>query len=120
MSAGDSEWRVGFGIGQAQRFQPGKQRAVQFLGQVVAALVGRVHAALYRGQFGVGRAGSAGLVFDVPEVEVGAMLAGDPIEPITFRFLAGMRARGRGDNGGHRGLVPGVSLPVVQVYDCVC
>ncbi len=72
----------GSGVGQALGFERGKQRAVKFLGQVVAELVGAVDAALYFGQFRVGCAGSAGFVFNVPEVEVGAVLAGDQVEPV--------------------------------------
>ena len=74
---GDSELSGASGLGRLCGFEPGEERAVQFLGQVVAALVGAVDAALYLGEFGVGCAGSAGFVFDVPKVEVGAVLAGD-------------------------------------------
>ncbi len=72
----------GIGVGQALGFEPGEQSAVKLLGQVVAELVGAVYAALYFGQFRVGCAGSAGFVFNVPEVEVGAVLAGDQVEPV--------------------------------------
>ena len=68
-------------MGRLLRRKPVQQRAVQLFGQVVAQLVGAVDAALHIGQFGVGGAGRAGLVLDVPEVEVGAVLAGDPAEP---------------------------------------
>ena len=67
----------GLRVGQALGFEPVQQGAVQFFGQVVAALVGPVDAPLHRGQFGVGDAGGAGFVLNVPELEVGAMLAGD-------------------------------------------
>ena len=51
------------------------------LSEVVAQLVGSVNAAFYVGELRVCRAGCAGFVFDVPEIEVGAVLAGDEGEP---------------------------------------
>ena len=67
--------------GQPLRLEPIEQGAVERLGEVVAQLVGSVDAAFYVGELRVCRAGGAGFVFDVPEIEVGAMLAGDEGEP---------------------------------------
>jgi hypothetical protein len=66
----------GRGVGQVLVFKIRKQGAVELFGKVVAELVGAVHATLDIGQPGVCGGGSAGLVFNMPEVEVGAMLAG--------------------------------------------
>lgn len=68
------------GVGQGARREPVKEDAVELFGVVIAELVGAVDATLDGGDFGVGCAGSASLVLDVPEVEVGAMLAGDGVE----------------------------------------
>ena len=54
-----------------------EQRTVELFGEVVAALVGFVDAALDAGELGVGGIGAAGFVFGVPELEVGEVLAGD-------------------------------------------
>ena len=66
---------------QFLRREPVEECAIQLFGEVVAQLVGAVDAAFDVGELGVGGAGGAGFVFDVPEVEVGAMLAGDEGEP---------------------------------------
>ena len=75
MSPGDSECSGCVFGGQTLRCEPVEQSAVEFFGKVVAKLVGAVNAAFYVGELRVGGAGRAGLVFDVPEVEVGAVLA---------------------------------------------
>jgi hypothetical protein len=55
---------------------------VKLLGQVVTELVDAVDTALYIGELRVGRARSACFVFKMPEIKVGAMLAGHQVEPI--------------------------------------
>ncbi len=70
---------------QPLRREPIEQGAVEFFGEVVAELVGAVDAALYVGELRIGGAGCAGFVFDVPEVEVGVVLAGDAAEPGVSR-----------------------------------
>jgi hypothetical protein len=46
-------------------------------------LIGGVDATLDGGEDRIGCAGSAGFVFDMPELEVGAMLGGDEGEPFA-------------------------------------
>ncbi len=81
ISPGDSEWSGAAGWA-SRGFQPAQQRAIQFLDQIVAELVGLVHAALHCGHFRVGCAGRARLVLDMPQIEVGAMLARYLLQPI--------------------------------------
>ena len=81
------------------------------LGQVVAALVGAVHATLHPGQFSVGHTRSASLVLDVPELEVSLMLATDGRKPIRLR----LRLR-----CFRRCLVQGAGLSILQVDDLLC
>jgi hypothetical protein len=75
------ERRLGFGKGAGS--EGGEKDLVELFGEVVAALVGGVDAALGGGENGIGGAGGAGIVFDVPEIEVGAMLGGDEGEPVV-------------------------------------
>src|ERR1700722_7027127 len=56
-----------------------EEGAIEVFDCVIAALVGGVDAPLYFGQLRVARAGSARLIFNVPELEVGAMLAGNAV-----------------------------------------
>ena len=80
---GDSELRGALWVGQVLGREPVEQGAVELFGQVVAPLVGPVDAALDIGELSVGGAGRAGFIFNVPEIEVGAMLASDTVEPIV-------------------------------------
>jgi hypothetical protein len=65
------------GVGQSARSEFGKESAVELFSQVVAALIGGVDAPFDVGEHGIGCAGGAGFILDVPELIVGAMLAGD-------------------------------------------
>jgi len=64
---------------------------------------------------------AAGLRFDVPEVEVGFVLAGDGVEPVAlcvrFRIAKGAGFRGSGIS---RGMMPDASSLVLQFDDSVC
>ncbi len=91
ISPGDSECSRASRLGRLRSASQCEQHAVELLGQVVAALVGWVDAALDLGELGVGGSGRAGFVFDVPEIEVGAMLAGNLNEPVVC--LASLRLR---------------------------
>ena len=71
----------GVGIRQAARSEIGEEGAVELFGKVVSALVGGVDAALDAGEDGIGSAGGAGFVFDVPEIEVGAVVGGNHASP---------------------------------------
>ena len=55
----------------------GEEQSVDLLDEVVAPLVEAVDGVLDAGDLGVGGGGVAGLVFLVPEVEVGAVVAQD-------------------------------------------
>jgi hypothetical protein len=66
-----------------------EEGGVERFGQVVTALVGVVDAVLYSSKLGIGNAGVAGFVFNVPELEIGAMLAGDGAEPAVCRGITG-------------------------------
>ena len=82
MRPGDSEWRGAAGwAGCASRKA---SRSGQVLGEIVAALIGGVDAAFNGGNFSVSCAGGAGFVLDVPEVEVGAVLEFNCLEPGCF------------------------------------
>ena len=65
------------GGGKAEGSEEVERGAVELLGEVVAALVGFVDAALDAGELGVVGFGAAGLVFGVPKLEIGEMLTGD-------------------------------------------
>ena len=78
---------------QAALFKPCQQRAVELFCQIVTKLIRTVHAALYFGQFGVGCAWCARFVLDVPQVEVGAMLASDRSEPFASVWSAAIGIR---------------------------
>ncbi len=83
MRPGDSELRGAAGLGRPCCQANPASSAVQFFGQIVAQLVGGVNAAFYLGQVGIRCAGRAGFILDMPEIEVGAMLAGNAIEPVV-------------------------------------
>jgi len=68
-------------IGEVLRTKPIKEGAVKLFGKIVAELIGTVDAAFYVGQSGIAGARCAGFVFNVPEVEVGAMLTSDEGSP---------------------------------------
>ena len=59
ISPGDSEWSGAAGLGNPRDSSPAQHCAVQFLGQIVAELVGLVHAAFHLGDLRVGCAGRA-------------------------------------------------------------
>ncbi len=65
------------GVGKPEGLNVVEGGAVELLGEVVAALVGFVDAALDAGELGVVGFGSAGFIFGVPELEVCEVLAGD-------------------------------------------
>ena len=108
---GDSECRGDMLCRQPLRREPIEQGSVEFFGEVVAELVGAVDAALYVGELRVSGAGCAGFVFDVPEVEVGVVLAGDAAEPGVSRT---------GILSGSRQGMPGSGCFIVEFYDCIC
>lgn len=83
------EGRGGVGQDRMLILEPSQKSHVQLLGQVVAALVDAVDTTLDGGQLGVAGAGSAGLVFSVPELKVGLMLASNGIKPISESFWLG-------------------------------
>ena len=87
----------------------GEQQAVHGLDQVVAALVERVDGVLDPGDGGVAGGGVAGLVFLVPEIEVGAVVGeGELEQEIGLAGVVVRRGRGESDARGvaGRGLVP--------------
>lgn len=90
--AGGFGVKRGGGAGQGTGGERVKEGAVELLGEVIAELVVGVNAALDAGQLGVRCAGRAGFVLDVPEVKVGAMLAGDGLEKwvVSRRGRAGL------------------------------
>lgn len=94
------------GIGKAARREHVEQSAIQGFGEVIAELIGRVDAALDGGNFRVRSAGCAGFVLDVPEVEVGAVLAGD-----GFKEWVGLTG------GSAGGLVPESGETVLESGD---
>src|SRR5258708_17708582 len=71
-------------IWQLPRSEPLEQYAIQVFGAVIAELVGAVDAALHAGQVGVSRTRSARFIFNVPEIEIGAMLQGNATEPVIL------------------------------------
>ena len=81
MRPGDSEWSGAPDWADAAVSSQSSRARSSSFGEVVAQLVGCVDAALHAGEFGISCAGGAGLVFDVPEVEVGAVLAGHAGQP---------------------------------------
>lgn len=68
------------GVGQRAVRKPVEEVTVKLFSEIVAELIGAVDAAFDGGELGVRSAGRAGFVLDVPEVEVGAVLAGDGVE----------------------------------------
>ena len=68
-------------VGQRLGFEPGSRARSSSSARSLRRWLVCVHAALHVGQFGIGCAGRARLVFDVPEVEVGAMLEGNEAQP---------------------------------------
>lgn len=87
--AGGLGVELGGGGGKAEGSEEVECGAVKLLGEVVAALVGFVDAALDAGELGVVGFGAAGLVFGVPELEIGEMLAGDEGEKCVGRGTPG-------------------------------
>ena len=82
MRPGDSELNRRVRVRKLPGGEPLQQRAVQILGKIVAQLVGAVDAPLDVRQLGIGGSRRARFVLDVPQVEVGAMLAGNAIQPV--------------------------------------
>jgi hypothetical protein len=76
----------GLGVREAAESEFGKQGPVELFGEVVAPLVGGVDATLDSGEDRIGSAGGAGLIFNVPEFKVGAVLRGDEGEPVAGGF----------------------------------
>ena len=72
----------------------GQEGPVEFFGEIVAALVGGVDATFDAGENGVGCAGCASFILDVPELKVCVMLAGDQRKPVGWCI-----GRGRLGNG---------------------
>jgi hypothetical protein len=106
-------------VGQAARRKPRQQGAVQLLGQVVAALVGQIHAAFHCSDLSVGGAGRAGFVFNVPQIEIGAMLARNQIEPRLVAIgLRGMCCANTCIDT--RIQVPRPRFPILQADDNLC
>src|ERR1035438_5674469 len=100
------EW--GLRVGQGPGFKPGEQCAVQRLGEVVTALVGLIDAPLHAGEFSVGCARGPCLILNVPEVEVGPMVALDRLQQIVSCSLPAAFSR----------LMPCAGAVVVQLNDC--
>ena len=75
----------GAGVGQAPRFEPGRAGQSNSSARSLRRWLVWSMRCLTCGQLRVGDAGGAGFVLDVPEIEVGAMLAGDGVEPIGGR-----------------------------------
>jgi len=98
------------GVGESAGSEMGEEGAVELLGEVVAALIGGVHAALDGGEDRIGGAGGAGFVFDVPELEVGAMLGGNEGGPVA-------RKVGKGWGVNRRDEVPSAGEAVVEFDD---
>ena len=94
MRPGDSEFKGASGLGRPSGWsQPSNSTSSELLCEVVAELIGLVDPALDCGQRSVGNLGGAGLVLNVPEIEVGPMLAGDGNEPAgPFSFARLRRA----------------------------
>ena len=80
MRPGDSELSSAAGLGRLEARSASRSMDVALFGEVVAALVHCVDGAFDCGDVVVGGVGSAGAVFDVPEVEVGAVLGYDGFE----------------------------------------
>ena len=89
------------------RREPVEKSAVEFFGQVVALLVSAVDAPFNVGYLRVGGAGSTGLVLNMPEVEIGAVLAGDKGEPRVGQGLVQIL-----------GEVPVLCRTVMKASDC--
>lgn len=97
-------------IRQFPLLKPREQSAVKGFGQIVAALVGPVHAVLHVGHFRVGSARRASLVFNVPKLEVGPVLAGDGFKKLLLPGQGSIVCLGEG-------FMPGVGKLVVQGGD---
>jgi hypothetical protein len=106
--AGGLGVEVGGGVESAGAGEFVEEEGVDLLGEVIAELVDGVDGALDVGDLGVGGGGGAGLVFEVPEVEVGAVLAED-------EGMEGLRRRG----WGRAGVVPGGGRGVLEIDDRV-
>jgi hypothetical protein len=88
----------------------GEKKSIQILCQIVAQLICAVDPSLDFRQVGIRGARRAGLVLNVPEVEVGAMLAGHVFQPIVGSPTAGQEAVFRRD-------VPPACATVMQLDD---
>ena len=64
-------------VGQFPLAKPFQQYPIEVFGKIIAQLIGGVDAPLDSGEVGIARTGGPRFVFNVPEIEVGAMLAGD-------------------------------------------
>ncbi len=78
-------------VRQPARLEPGEEHAVDLFGQIVTKLVRPVDAAFYVGKFGIGDVRRARGVFDMPQIEVRAMLPCDQIEPLAGGAFACFR-----------------------------
>ena len=74
---------LGRGGVRPEGVESGEEFGVALLHEVVAELVETVDGALGFGEIVIGGLGGAGAVFDVPEVEVGAVLGEDGVEEIV-------------------------------------
>lgn len=72
----------GVGVGQELRLEIIEQGLVELLHEIVAKLVGAIDATFDVSEQRVRNPRGASLVFDVPQIEVGAMMAGDTGDPL--------------------------------------
>lgn len=87
--------------------KPVEQGSVQFFGKIVTVLVRPVDAPLHVCQLSVTGVGRAGLILDMPQIEVGAVLPGDEGKPLVGRVI---------ENVGFG--MPALGQLVLKTHDC--
>ena len=101
------EWSAG--IRKLLRFEPFEQGAVQIFREIVSKLICAIDSTLDAGELCVGGSWRAGLILNVPEVEIGAMLPGHSRKPVGMCQAGFFR----------RSAVPGRGELVLEPYNCI-